>query len=76
VARAGRARSAARRRAAETYPEEHWPTQIADALRRLIHQTNLARGHRHIPLLASATREAWLPAVLAAVLAITRRGHR
>lgn len=29
--------------AAETYPEAHWPTQIADALRRLIHQTNLAR---------------------------------
>jgi transposase len=29
--------------AAETYPEAHWPTQIADALRSLIHQTNLAR---------------------------------
>lgn len=29
--------------AAETYPEAHWPTQIADALRGLIHQANLAR---------------------------------
>lgn len=29
--------------AAETYPETHWPTQIAEALRGLIHQTNLAR---------------------------------
>jgi transposase len=29
--------------AAETYPDAHWPTQIADALRGLIHATNLAR---------------------------------
>jgi transposase len=29
--------------AAETYPDTHWPTQIADALRGLIHQANLAR---------------------------------
>lgn len=29
--------------AAETYPEAHWPTQIADALRGLIHEANLAR---------------------------------
>jgi hypothetical protein len=29
--------------AAETYPEAHWPTQIADALRGLIHHANLAR---------------------------------
>jgi len=29
--------------AAETYPGAHWPTQIADALRGLIHQANLAR---------------------------------
>lgn len=29
--------------AAEVYPEARWPTQIADALRGLIHQTNLAR---------------------------------
>jgi hypothetical protein len=29
--------------AAETYPDAHWPTQIRDALRELIHQANLAR---------------------------------
>lgn len=29
--------------AAELYPGEHWPIQIADALRGLIHQANLAR---------------------------------
>jgi transposase len=33
--------------ATETYPEAHWPTQIADALRSLIHQTNLAREADH-----------------------------
>jgi transposase len=30
--------------AAETYPDAHWPDQIADALRALIHQANLARA--------------------------------
>jgi hypothetical protein len=29
--------------AAEVYPDEQWPTQVADALRGLIHQGNLAR---------------------------------
>jgi len=29
--------------AAEVYPDAHWPTQIAEALRELIHHTNLAR---------------------------------
>lgn len=29
--------------ASEVYPDAHWPTQIADALRGLIHQANLAR---------------------------------
>lgn len=29
--------------AAEVYPDAHWPTQIAEALRELIHQVNLAR---------------------------------
>ncbi len=29
--------------AAETYPDAEWPAQIADALRALIHQANLAR---------------------------------
>jgi len=36
--------------AGETYPEQVWPGQIADALRALIHATNLARtgGHERI----------------------------
>lgn len=29
--------------AAEVYPDARWPTQIADALRELIHQANIAR---------------------------------
>jgi transposase len=29
--------------AAEVYPDAHWPTQTADALRELIHHANLAR---------------------------------
>jgi transposase len=29
--------------AAEVYPDAHWPTQISEALRELIHHTNLAR---------------------------------
>jgi len=33
--------------AAETYPDAYWPTQIADALRNLIHQANLARDAGH-----------------------------
>ena len=37
--------------AAEVYPDAVWPTQIADALRALIHQANLAReqGRDAIP---------------------------
>ena len=31
--------------AAEVYPDAVWPAQIADALRALIHQANLARAH-------------------------------
>ncbi|MGH3800182.1 MAG: IS66 family transposase [Pseudonocardiaceae bacterium] len=31
--------------AAQVYPDAVWPTQIADALRGLIHETNLARDH-------------------------------
>jgi hypothetical protein len=30
--------------AGEVYPQAHWPAQIAQALRGLIHQANLARG--------------------------------
>jgi hypothetical protein len=32
--------------AGEVYPDAHWPTQIADALRGLIHEANLARDAR------------------------------
>lgn len=35
------------RTTAEVYPDAHWPTQIADALRALMHQANLAREHGH-----------------------------
>jgi transposase len=37
--------------AAEVYPDAHWPTQIAEALRELIHEANLARdqGLKAIP---------------------------
>ena len=37
--------------AAQVYPDAVWPIQIADALRGLIHQANLAReqGHDAIP---------------------------
>lgn len=31
--------------AAQVYPDQVWPVQIADALRGLIHETNLARDH-------------------------------
>ena len=30
--------------AAETYPGAHWPVQIADTLRGLVHAANTARG--------------------------------
>jgi transposase len=36
--------------AAETYPQAHWPVQIADALRALIHETNLARDAGHLAI--------------------------
>ncbi|MGH3517765.1 MAG: IS66 family transposase [Haloechinothrix sp.] len=43
--------------AAETYPTAHWPTQIADALRGLIHQANLARDAGRDTLEAAARDE-------------------
>lgn len=33
--------------AGEVYPDAHWPAQIADALRGLIHEANLAREAGH-----------------------------
>jgi transposase len=42
--------------AAQVYPDAVWPTQIADALRGLIHQTNLARD-QHLPAIAADIRD-------------------
>jgi transposase len=43
--------------AAQTYPEAIWPGQIADALRSLIHQANLARDHGLAAVPADRTAE-------------------
>jgi hypothetical protein len=40
----------------ETYPDAHWPIQIADALCGLIHQANLAR-HADRDTIAAAVRD-------------------
>jgi transposase len=42
--------------AAQVYPDAVWPVQIADALRGLIHQANLAREHG-LPAIADETRD-------------------
>ena len=42
--------------AAQVYPDAVWPTQIADALRGLIHQANLAR-EAGLPAIAADIRE-------------------
>jgi hypothetical protein len=42
--------------AAQVYPDRIWPTQIADALRGLIHQANLAR-HADQPAIDTPVRE-------------------
>ncbi|MDQ2791994.1 MAG: IS66 family transposase [Actinomycetota bacterium] len=41
--------------AAQVYPDALWPTQIADALRGLIHHANLARDHG-LPAIAADTK--------------------
>lgn len=47
--------------AGQVYPEAHWPMQIADALRGLIHQANLARRAGHSAIEASVKGElVWL----------------
>ncbi|MCA1672585.1 MAG: IS66 family transposase, partial [Actinobacteria bacterium] len=43
--------------AAEVYPDAHWPTQIADALRGLIHETNHARDQEHETIPADTKNE-------------------
>ncbi len=53
--------------AAECYPQAHWPNQIADALRDLIHAANTARdaGHDTIDPQLRDTRLDWLRAGVA-----------
>jgi transposase len=53
--------------AAECYPRAQWPTQIADALRDLIHAANTARhaGHDTIDPQLRETRLQWLRAGVA-----------
>ncbi len=43
--------------AGEVYPQEHWPAQIADAVRGLIHATNLARDQGHDTIDAATRAE-------------------
>jgi transposase len=42
--------------AAQVYPDAHWPVQIADALRGLIHQANLAR-EQGLPAIPDTVRD-------------------
>jgi transposase len=53
--------------AAECYPHSHWPTQIADALRDLIHAANTARaaGHDAIDAGLLESRIGWVRAGIA-----------
>ena len=65
--------------AAEVYPDAVWPTQIADALRALIHQANLAReqGRDAIPAdLADPLHELFRQGVLVGLSATTTPGTR
>ena len=43
--------------AGEVYSDAHWPTQIADALRALIHQTNLAREQGRVAITENVKTE-------------------
>jgi hypothetical protein len=65
--------------AAEVYPDAVWPTQIADALRALIHQANLAReqGRDAIPAdLADPLHERFRQGVLVGLSQTTTAGTR
>jgi len=65
--------------AGEVYPEEHWPGQIAEALRGLIHATNLARDHDQ-DTIDPATRDdlcrLFRDAVLVGLSQTTSHGNR
>lgn len=65
--------------AAQVYPDAIWPTQIADALRELIHHANLARDHG-LDAIDTTTRETLLKrfrhGVLAGLSDTTSHGDR
>ena len=65
--------------AGETYPDAVWPGQIADALRGLIHQTNLARdvgAHQIDPDLRAELLKTLRHGVLAGLSDTTSHGDR
>jgi transposase len=65
--------------AAEVYPDAAWPTQIADALRALIHQANLAReqGSSTIPsTITDPLYQLFRDGVLVGLSATTSHGTR
>jgi transposase len=65
--------------AAEVYPDAHWPTQIAEALRGLIHETNLARDQRLKAIPAALKNELitrYRDGVLVGLSATTTHGTR
>jgi len=65
--------------AAEVYPDAAWPTQIADALRALIHQANLAReqGYSSIPsTITDPLYQLFRDGVLVGLSATTSHGTR
>ena len=65
--------------AAEVYPDAAWPTQIADALRALIHQANLARqqGSSSIPSsITDPLYQLFRDGVLVGLSATTSHGTR
>jgi transposase len=65
--------------AAEVYPDAQWPTQIAEALRGLIHETNLARDQRLKAIPAALKNELitrYRDGVLVGLSATTTHGTR
>jgi transposase len=65
--------------AGEVYPDEHWPTQIADALRGLIHHANLARRDNHDAIDPAIKNELiwrFRQGVLVGLSATSRHGDR
>jgi hypothetical protein len=65
--------------AAETYPDQVWPTQIADALRGLIHAANLARAQHDKaldPVTAQPLIEEFRAGVLVGLSHTTSHGSR